>query len=123
MPADGTLAACPTPGLRHVPLQRQYSSLADFVAVRNTGRRRSWVKTGSALVEHKISASPPKPDIRALRLRLKLLNDSLLGPPQRPLNEQRTITIVSSVSHCRGGRACGARSSGVRCHCISVNLD
>ena len=34
------------------------------------------VKTGSALVEHKISASPPKPDICAL-----LLNDSLLGPP------------------------------------------
>ena len=29
-----------------------------------------------ALVEHKISASPQKPDIRAL-----LLNDSLLGPP------------------------------------------
>src|SRR5262249_42245442 len=24
-----------------------------------------WVKTGSALVEHKISASPPKPDISA----------------------------------------------------------
>src|SRR5262249_39304742 len=41
-----------------------------------SGLCRRWVKTGSALVEHKISASRPKPDICALRLRLKLLSES-----------------------------------------------
>src|SRR5262249_53505108 len=54
----------------------QYSSLADFAAVRNTVGVAVGSEPGSALVEHKISASPPKPDICAL-----LLNDSLLGPP------------------------------------------
>ena len=45
---------------------KAYQRAALCVTAKLPGRWTLWVKTGSALVEHKNSASPPKPDICAL---------------------------------------------------------
>src|SRR5262245_29698264 len=62
MPADGTLAACsPRQDFGTSRFKGSHSSLADFAAVRNTGRRRSWVRTRYCSGRAKISASPQPP--------------------------------------------------------------
>jgi hypothetical protein len=61
-----------------------------LLCVRPWGRGPVWVKTGSALVEHKISASPPKSDIRAsMSTRPKLI-----FPPHRGAHQMQTMAPV-----------------------------
>jgi len=46
MPADGTLAACsPRQDFGTSRFKGSDSGIAHFAAVRNTGRRRSWVRS------------------------------------------------------------------------------
>src|SRR5215831_2968950 len=87
-----TSCLLPAPGLRHVPLQRQYSSLADFAAVRSASQLGQnpvvlWSSTGFPLRPQNPTSAMPTDAALIILLNAERRQDGSLltrAPPAVP---------------------------------------